>query len=142
MRKCATVNLTNPMLDRKRLGNAFKALSDPTRLRMLRLLATNRAELCVCEFVDTLQERQYNVSKHLKVLEQSELIEGEKDGRWVYYKLAGANDPVAGALHRLVISVPDSDGVFSVDQRRFEDRMSLREDGRCRVGIQTKELAE
>lgn len=130
------------MLDRKRLGNALKALSDPTRLRMLRLLASNRAEFCVCEFVDTLGERQYNVSKHLKALEQAGLIEGQKDGRWVYYKLAGSDDPVARTLHRLVTAVPDSDDVFSVDQRRFEDRMSLREDGRCRVGIQTKELAE
>lgn len=130
------------MLDRKRLSDAFKALSDPTRLRMLRLLAANRAELCVCEFVDTLQERQYNVSKHLKVLQQSGLIEGEKEGRWVYYHLAGKDDPMARGLYKLASSVPDADEVFARDQERFEKRMELRDDGRCQVGIQTKRLAE
>ena len=44
------------MKDRNWLGTAFKALSDPIRYRMLRLLAINNAELCVCEFVDALQE--------------------------------------------------------------------------------------
>ena len=44
------------MSDRNWLGTAFKALSDPIRFRMLRLLAANDAELCVCEFVDALQE--------------------------------------------------------------------------------------
>lgn len=130
------------MLNRKRLSAVFKALSDPTRLRMFRLLAANRSQMCVCEFVDALQERQYNVSKHLKVLEQSGLIEGEKDGRFVYYGLADGGDATARALYKLVASVPDSDEIFAEDQERFEERMTLREDGRCRVGIQTEELAE
>ena len=130
------------MLNRDNLLDAFKALSDPTRLRMFRLLTANRAEMCVCEFVDALQERQYNVSKHLKLLQQSGLIVGEKEGRFVYYGLADRSDATRRALHRLVASVPDSEEAFAKDQARFEKRMSLRESGRCRVGIQTKELAE
>lgn len=98
--------------------------------------------MCVCEFVDTLQERQYNVSKHLKLLQQSGLIEGEKEGRFVYYRLFGGNDATRRALHKLVASVPDLDETFAKDQARFEERMSLRAGGRCCVGIQTKELAE
>lgn len=130
------------MLDRNALAPAFRALSDPTRLRMLRLLAINRSEMCVCEFVDTLQERQYNVSKHLKVLERAGLIESEKEGRFLYYGLVDGGDPMARVLYRLVAGVPDSDEVFSGDQGRFEERMELREDGRCRLGIQTEGLAE
>lgn len=130
------------MLDRNALAPAFRALSDPTRLRMLRLLAINRSEMCVCEFVDTLQERQYNVSKHLKVLERAGLIESEKEGRFLYYGLVDGGDAMARVLYRLVAGVPDSDEVFSSDQGRFEERMELREDGRCRLGIQTEGLAE
>ena len=130
------------MLDRNALTRALKALSDPTRLRMLRLLAVNRSQMCVCEFVDTLQERQYNVSKHLKILEQAGLIEGEREGRFLYYGLVDRGDATARLLYRLVTGVPDSDEVFSDDQIRFEERMDLREDGRCRLGIQTERLAE
>ncbi len=130
------------MLDQKTLIPAFKALSDPTRLRMLRLLAVNRSQMCVCEFVDALQERQYNVSKHLKILEQAGLIEGEKEGRFVYYGLLNGGDATARQLYRLIAGVPDSDEVFSDDQSRFEQRMELREGGRCLLGIQTEGLAE
>jgi ArsR family transcriptional regulator len=121
----------------KRLAGAFKALSDPTRLRMLRLLAANAAEMCVCEFVDVLQVRQYTVSRGLGLLEQASLVEGHKDGRWVYYGLADNDDAAAAALYALVGSASDGD-----DQRRFKERMSLRENGRCRVGIQSESLVE
>lgn len=117
----------------------FKAVSDPTRLRMLRLLAANEAELCVCEFVDCLQERQYNVSRQLKVLEAAGLIAGEKEGRWVYYGLSPARGNTTSQVHRLVAKLP-LDATFAADQKRFEKRIGLRTGGRCRVGIQTKEL--
>lgn len=142
MRNNASIDMEKLVLDRNALTPAFKALSDPTRLRILRLLAVNRSQMCVCEFVDTLQERQYNVSKHLKILEQAGLIESEKEGRFLYYGLVDGGDAMARVLYRLVAGVPDSDEVFSDDQSRFEERMELREDGRCRLGIQTEELAE
>lgn len=129
------------MTEREWHGAAFKALSDPIRLRMLRLLAANDAEMCVCEFVDTLQERQYTVSRGLGLLEQAGLVEGEKEGRWVYYGVASKDDAAAASLYELVASIPD-DEVFSQDQKRFKKRMALREDGRCRVGIQTEGLVE
>ena len=135
-------NSPSTSFDRKGVSNAFKALSDQTRLRMLRLLVSTGSELCVCEFVDTLQERLYNISKHLKVLEQAGLIQGTKEGRWVYYRVVEAKDAVGEALHRLVNSVPDVDEMFATDKERFTKRMKLREDGRCQVGVQTTHLAE
>ncbi len=122
------------------LPRTFQALSDPTRLRMFRLVAVNRAEMCVCEFVDALQERQYNVSRHLKVLGTSGLLRGEKDGRWTYYGMDRRNS-AAGPFARLVASLPDPEGTFAEDQERFKKRMALRERGRCRCGIQTPALA-
>jgi ArsR family transcriptional regulator len=127
------------MKDRNWLGTAFKALSDPIRYRMLRLLANNNAELCVCEFVDALHERQYTISRGLGILDQAGLVTGQKEGRWVYYGLADKDDPSVAYLHDIIRSV-ESDEVLELDQKRFQDRMSLREGGRCRVGVQTQEL--
>jgi ArsR family transcriptional regulator len=127
------------MSDRNWLGTAFKALSDPIRFRMLRLLAANDAELCVCEFVDALQERQYTISRGLGILDQAGLVEGQKEGRWVYYGLAEKEDESVALLHELIRSVEVDDGL-ELDQKRFLDRMSLRQEGRCRIGVQTKGL--
>jgi ArsR family transcriptional regulator len=127
------------MIDRNWLSTAFKALSDPIRYRMLRLLAANDAELCVCEFVDALQERQYTISRGLGILDRAGLVEGQKEGRWVYYGITGRDDESVSFLHELVRSVP-TDDVLERDQKRFLDRMSLREGGRCRVGVQTEGL--
>ncbi len=141
---CATLQLFDErsnVLDRKWLAAAFKALSDPTRLRIVRLLAANQAQLCVCELVDSLQERQYTISRGLRLLEQAGLVEGEKDGRWVYYSLVEADSSTRGLLHELVASI-GGDEACSLDQERLHKRMSLREDGRCRVGIQTESLLE
>ncbi|MFQ5904496.1 MAG: ArsR/SmtB family transcription factor [Candidatus Binatia bacterium] len=129
------------MTRKKELVQIFKALSDLTRLRIMKLLVTNRTQICVCEFVDTLQERQYNVSRQLKVLETAGLIEGERDGHWIYYGLAGGEE-VFQVLHRLVATLPDPEEVFAQDQERFERRMELREGGRCRIGIQTEFLTK
>jgi ArsR family transcriptional regulator len=126
-------------MDRKEASLAFKALSDPTRLRILRLLAVNNEEMCVCELVDVLAERQYNVSRQLKALTSAGLIFGTKDGRWTYFGLASNSDPSASALFQLVAMLP-RDEVFDLDQRNFDQRICLRVDGRCRVGIQTQEL--
>ena len=138
----STVKSQSTSQERKSVLNITKALSDPTRLRMLRLLISTGSELCVCEFVDTLQERLYNISKHLKVLEQVGLIDGSKEGRWDYYSVIKPSDPFYESIHRLVSCVPGFDTLFDADLSRFNDRMKLREDGRCRVGIQSRQLAE
>jgi ArsR family transcriptional regulator len=52
--------------------DALKALADDTRLRILRLLLTNHTAMCVCELVDALEERQYNISSHLQILEAAQ----------------------------------------------------------------------
>ena len=119
----------------------FRALSDPTRVRMLRLLASNDTEMCVCEFVDSLQERQYKVSRHLKVLVAAGLAQGRKDGRWVYYSLCPAATAHEKHLRKSVASL-QVDDALALDQKRFERRIGLRTDGQCRIGIQTSSLAE
>ena len=118
----------------------FQALADRTRIRIMRLLEDTGEEICLCELVDSLQELQYKLSRHLKTLRQAGLLSAIKDGRWLYHRLV-TGSPTMGPLSDLIRSVPDEDDVFSGDLARFRERICLREDGRCRVGIQTSDLA-
>lgn len=65
----------------------FKCLSDETRL-MLVLLIAQEQELCVCEMTHALQESQPKVSRHLAQLRQCGLLSDQREGQWVYYRLA------------------------------------------------------
>lgn len=122
-----------------RFEEIFQALSDSTRLRIVRLLAASRAEVCLCEFVDSLLEPQYKLSRHLKILRQAGLLSAEKEGRWVYHRLV-SNSKQLTALFKLIASLPDDNEVHADDLARFNQRLCHREDGRCRVGVLTDEL--
>jgi ArsR family transcriptional regulator len=68
----------------------MKALSDPNRVKILKLL--QRRVLCVCEIQAALGLAQSTASKHLKILEESGLITFSKEGLWVNYRLADGNE--------------------------------------------------
>ena len=70
----------------KAFVNVMKALSDPTRIAILKML--QRRKMCVCEIQDALQIPQPSVSKHLKVLGKAGLVKSKKDGLWVHYRLS------------------------------------------------------
>ena len=71
--------------------NITKALSDDNRVRIL--LALRGQELCVCQIIELLSLAPSTVSKHLSILNQAYLVESRKNGRWVYYHLAGDEAP-------------------------------------------------
>lgn len=64
-----------------------KALSDENRVRALMMLRHD--ELCVCQIIEMLCLAPSTVSKHMSILRQAGLVEGHKDGRWMYYALPG-----------------------------------------------------
>jgi ArsR family transcriptional regulator len=64
----------------------MKALSDPNRVLIMKML--EQGKLCVCEITAVLGLAQSTVSKHLKILEDAELVEASKEGSWVNYELA------------------------------------------------------
>lgn len=75
----------------------MKALSDPNRVKMIKLL--QRRMLCVCEIQNAIGLAQSTASKHLKILEEAGLIAYSKDGLWVNYRLAdGAKNPYVASL--------------------------------------------
>ena len=70
------------------LARGFAALADPARLHILSLIATSpNGEACVCELVTPLNKSQPTVSHHLKVLCDAKLIESDRRGKWVWYRL-------------------------------------------------------
>ncbi|HMC42321.1 MAG TPA: metalloregulator ArsR/SmtB family transcription factor [Acidimicrobiales bacterium] len=72
------------------LARGFAALADPVRLQILSILAAAPAgEVCVCELVPPLSKSQPTVSHHLKVLGDAGLVEGDRRGKWVWYRLVG-----------------------------------------------------
>jgi len=67
----------------------FQALADPTRLAIVRELASV-AEVCACDFSTCCDVRQPTVSHHLKVLREAGVVDAERRGTWIYYRLAPA----------------------------------------------------
>lgn len=118
----------------------FKTLSDLTRFRIMRLfLSALRIPLCVCEIVDALEEPQYNVSRHLSILKRAGLLNETKDGRWVYYSIQPSRDSFVLHLHQAIGSI--SHEILQADQQRLQERLKLRKDGKCLVGIQKTHLS-
>ena len=71
----------------EKLADIFKALSDPTRLGLVRLLSGNEGALCVNALSHMLGVSQSAVSQHLRVLRQAGLVRGERRGYFVHYAL-------------------------------------------------------
>ena len=71
----------------------FRALGDPTRVRIVNLLASSGEPVCVCELVDALGLAQPTVSHHLRKLVEAGLLEREERGKWSFFSI----DPVACA---------------------------------------------
>jgi len=74
--------------DAERLAIGFKALADPTRLLLLNFIAAQPSgEACVCHLTEPTGLSQPTVSHHLKLLSDAGLLEHERRGTWVYYRL-------------------------------------------------------
>jgi ArsR family transcriptional regulator len=74
-----------PATEQERLVGIFKALSDPTRFDIFRLVAAQDAPICACDVVDRFQVSQPTISHHLKVLRDAGLVNVSRRGVWAYY---------------------------------------------------------
>ena len=75
----------------------MKALSDPARLKIVKML--QRRTMCVCEMREALHISQPSVSKHLKILENAGLVDHRKDGLWVdYFITDGSRSPYVASM--------------------------------------------
>ena len=69
----------------KQMALTFKALGDENRIRILKLLRSG--EKCACKLLEALNISQPTLSHHMKILCDSGLVKGRKDGKWMYYSL-------------------------------------------------------
>lgn len=120
------------------LAAAFQALSEPTRLRIVALLCRAGSHLCVCEFVDALEEPQYHVSRSLKILQKVGLVAERREGKWVHYGIAAGLDAFRELVLKAIAAIPET--VLAKDQRELKRRLKLRENGKCLVGVQKTRL--
>lgn len=85
---CCNVACTELPQELTGAAGIFKALSDESRLRILRALARH-GELCECNMVPSFGLSQPTISYHLKILRQAGLIRSRRQGQWVYHRLEG-----------------------------------------------------
>jgi ArsR family transcriptional regulator len=100
-----------------RLEDAFKALADPTRLRILGLLAGG--EICVCHIHECVGVPQPTASRHLAYLRQKQLVVARKEGLWVHYSLAPLDEPVMRVVMNAVTHVLSHCESVSRDRERL-----------------------
>lgn len=102
--ECCPGLLTAPLDEEQaaELSKVFKALADPVRLRLLSMIASRAGgEVCVCDLTPAFDLAQPTISHHLKLLKQAGLIDSERRGTWVYYRLLPQmTDRLAGILTR------------------------------------------
>jgi ArsR family transcriptional regulator len=84
----------------EQLARSFKALADPTRVRLLSLIAgSDSGEACVCDLTDPVGLSQPTVSHHMKLLVDAGLITRTQRGKWAYYAVVSqALDALGSAL--------------------------------------------
>jgi ArsR family transcriptional regulator, arsenate/arsenite/antimonite-responsive transcriptional repressor len=80
------------------LVGLFRALADPTRLRLLNLIG-NR-EICVCYFVEILGMSQPKISRHLAYLRRVAIVAARREGKWMHYRISMPRDAAAAGVLR------------------------------------------
>ena len=117
-----------------REAETFQSLADATRLRLLHLLM-RRGEICVCELTDALGLPQYNVSRHLRVLQHAGWLDDRKQGKWVYYRIKPELPGYQQTLLAAIAALERQRHDLKQDAARARQRLKLRRGGRCCVGL-------
>jgi ArsR family transcriptional regulator len=117
----------------RELVSMAKALSDPSRVRIL--VALGERELCVCELCDSLAMTQSTLSTHLRVIREAELVSARKEGKWMYYKIAEKAEGMLNQLFRSFSIALKNDPVLSRDAKKLKGRLRLRNGDSCCVGF-------
>ncbi len=97
----------------KKIEKILKALSDRSRLRIINMLS--QKSMCVCEITEVLGLSQSTVSGHLRVLKEAELVDDEKDGLWVEYRLCRDKKFIADVLD-LILETLEADEKMTKDR--------------------------
>jgi ArsR family transcriptional regulator len=95
----------------------FQALGDTTRLRLLNLMGDQ--ELCVCYFVEILDQPQPKISRHLAYLRRAGIVESRREGKWMHYRIMPPPDAGAAKLLRKILAWLEEDPTMQSDRARL-----------------------
>jgi len=104
--------------------SVFKALSDTTRLKIMWLLLSIDSKISVSEIIYVIGENQYNVSKHLRVLKNADLIYEKKDGIWTFYYHRTKDDDFNSKIRKAVMAIPNE--MITDEISRCKERLDMR----------------
>ena len=96
------------------LEELFQALGDRTRVRLLNLMAGG--EVCVCFFVQVLDEPQPKISRHLAYLRSAGLVSTSRDGKWISYSIEPPEHPTVRAAFDAVMAAMKEDRELQRDR--------------------------
>jgi ArsR family transcriptional regulator, arsenate/arsenite/antimonite-responsive transcriptional repressor len=99
------------------LDRLFRALGDPTRLRLLNLMAEQ--EICVCYFTEVIGAPQPKISRHLAYLRRAGLVAARREGKWMHYRLAAPPSPQAAAILKSVLDALKQETQLRRDLQRL-----------------------
>lgn len=95
----------------------FQTLGDRTRLRLLNLMGDQ--ELCVCYFVEVLNQPQPKISRHLAYLRRAGVVSSRREGKWIHYRIEQPVNPQAQELLRHVLAWLADDKTMQADRARL-----------------------
>jgi ArsR family transcriptional regulator len=95
----------------------FQALGDNTRLRLLNLMGDQ--EICVCYLVETLQQGQPKISRHLAYLRRAGIVEARRDGKWMHYRIVMPPSLGAAQVLRQTLAWLKEERTMQADRARL-----------------------
>ena len=95
----------------------FQALGDNTRLRLLNLMGDQ--EICVCYFVEILDQPQPKISRHLAYLRRAGIVEARRDGKWMHYRIVMPPNIGAAQVFRQTLSWLKEERNMQADRSRL-----------------------
>lgn len=96
----------------------FKALADPTRLRLAALLSI-RGETCVCYLAQAIDVPDFKISRHLGIMRSSGIVEARREGTWMYYKLRKPRSGFERRLQKGLRECMAADNTVQADLKRL-----------------------
>ena len=109
--------MTHEVKQKAPLDLLFRALADPTRLRLINLMADQ--EICVCYFIDVIGAPQPKISRHLAYLRRAEIVSARREGKWMHYRLTVPEDSHAAAILKTTIQALGEDKDMKRDRERL-----------------------
>src|ERR1700738_3877311 len=96
----------------------FRALADPTRLRLINLMAEQ--EICVCYFIEVIGAPQPKISRHLAYLRRAGIVAARREGKWMHYRLIIPAESHAAAILKTTIEALRRETNMQRDLQRLQ----------------------